>query len=73
MSVGAFLVASLPLLFFVKISVEAGYKELLSIPQATGALEVRHHIKAARGHFERSHVVFMPFSWIPLEQIQVAK
>ncbi len=73
MTFGAFLVASIPLLFFVKLSVEAGYQELLSIPQATGALEVRHHIKSARGHFERSRVVFMPFSWIPLEQIQVAK
>lgn len=68
-----FLVASIPLLLFVKVSVEAWYRELLSLPEATWAPEVRDHIRAARGHFERSRVVFFPFSWIPIEQIQIAK
>ena len=69
---GIFLACSLPLLYFVKSSIEHGYEELASLTHATGSLSLQEHVLAARGHFERAKVVFVPFSWIPFQTIDLA-
>ncbi len=72
LSLSLFCLFSLPLLFFVKVSMEAWYRELSEIKTAKTKDEVLAHILSARSHFERSYVVFFPFSWIPLDQISLA-
>lgn len=44
----------------------------MALTHATGGITPRDHVLAARGHFERAQVVFAPFSWIPVDKIQVA-
>ena len=72
LSFGLFIVCSLPLLYFVKTWIESGYRELLSLSHASWPLEIRAHALTARGYFERARVVFVPFSWIPLDQVDTA-
>ncbi len=67
-----FVLCSLPLLYFVKFSIESWYNELKSLSHATWSSDIRHHALMARGHFERAWVVFLPFSWIPIDTVDLA-
>ncbi len=67
-----FFACSVPLLFFVKTGIEQWYAQLSALSHATGSLAIQQHALSARGYFERAHIVFLPFSWIPMEQIELA-
>jgi len=62
----------IPLLWYIKFSLESGYMLLRGIPQASSLEMVRSDIHEARGYFERANFLFFPFSWIPHETIQLA-
>ncbi len=71
-SIAIFFVCSVPLLFFVKTGIERGYAELGALSHATGSIAIQEYALSARGYFERARVVFVPFSWIPMEKIHLA-
>jgi hypothetical protein len=65
-------VTMVPILLFVKYSVESGYEKLLSLRSATSMVEVHDTIHSARDDFERANFLFFPFSWIPSDTIDLA-
>jgi hypothetical protein len=71
-SLWLFFVCSFPLLYFIKMQITQGYTELLSLSKAKDTIEMRDHILSSRWDFERARVVFLPFSWIPLDTIRLA-
>lgn len=68
----AFFLMSVPLMYFVKMSIERWYRELANLTHATWSIAIQDHILSARWEFERARVVFFPFSWIPNEKIRLA-
>lgn len=63
---------TVPVLFFVKSSVENGYEKFLSLRHTNNLSEVRSILSSARDDFERANFLFIPFSWIPSEKIDIA-
>lgn len=61
-----------PVLWYVKISVQDGYLRLLSLPKAQNIAEAQQIVQGARMDFERANFLFLPFSWIPLETVDLA-
>lgn len=55
----------IPLLLYVKYSIDHGYAALVSLKEATSLREVQEKIRTARGDFERAGFFFLPFSWLP--------
>lgn len=60
-----------PMLFFIKFSVENGYNRLLTLKDAKNITEVKNIIQSSRSDFERAEFLFLPFSWIPLETVDL--
>lgn len=61
----------LPTIFYTKFSVENGYNTLKSLAYAKNMTEVQEKTTAARRDFERAQFLFLPFSWIPLETVDL--
>jgi hypothetical protein len=65
-------VTMVPILFFVKNSIENGYEKLLWLQNASNISEIRDIVDSARDDFERANFLFFPFSWIPSDTIDIA-
>lgn len=63
----------LPSIFYVKYSVEHGYNTLISLKNASNLQEIREKVQIAKGDFDRANFLFLPFSWIPNENIDLAR
>ncbi len=60
-----------PMLFFIKFSVENGYNRLLTLKDAQNISQVKRIIQDSRSDFERAEFLFLPFSWIPLDTVDL--
>lgn len=56
---------SIPLLLAIKFSVESGYNKLLSLREAHNIGDIQSKIQSAKSDFERADFLFLPFSWLP--------
>jgi hypothetical protein len=66
------LMVSMPMLFYVKFSLENGYKKLISLSSVVSASQAQEVIKSARADFERANFVFLPFSLAPIGPLGLA-
>ncbi len=73
MGFATLLALMLPSVLYVKYSVEHGYNTLLSLRDTTSLSEVREKIRTAKGDFDRANLLFLPFSWIPNDMVDLAK
>lgn len=70
--VATFLLLSVPTLFYVKYNIEDGYNRLIGLKNAENIGQVKSEILTARRNFERANFLFVPFSWIPNDMIDLA-
>lgn len=63
----------IPTILFVKFSIENGYNRLLTISQAKNIAEIKNIIRASKNDFERAEFLFFPFSWIPMDSVDLAQ
>lgn len=61
-----------PMLWYVKISIQDGYNKLLALPKVQNIAEAQNIVHEARMDFERANFLFLPFSWVPLETVDLA-
>ena len=71
-SLATILLTAFPILFYTKFLVETSYASLLSLGKTSSLNEVVEKIDTARSGFERAHILFFPFSWIPNDTIRLA-
>ena len=62
----------LPMIFFMKFSVESGYNKLLSLAKAENFSEMKKLTHSAKTDFERAEFLFLPFSWLPFDIVDTA-
>lgn len=67
------LLLTAPVLWYVKLSLEDGYAKLASLTRVTDVVEAKKVTSSARVSFERAHFLFLPFSWIPLEPVDLVR
>lgn len=60
-----------PTIFFIKFSLENGMKTLLSLRDAKNISEVKKKIHSAKNDFDRARFLFLPFSWIPNDSVDM--
>lgn len=60
-----------PIVFFVKFSLESGLHKLLSLRGANNFSEVKKTVYSAKNDFERAKFLFLPFSWIPVDSVDM--
>jgi hypothetical protein len=63
--VASFFVVSIPLVFYIKYTVEHGYNALMNLRFATDIADIQRDAMTAKGDFDRAGFLFLPFSWIP--------
>ena len=66
-----FLAISIPLVFYIKYTVEHGYQELLNLRYASSITDIQDRIASARSDFDRARFLFLPFSWLPGDTIDL--
>lgn len=62
-----------PTLFYVRYAVTDAYARLMTLSPSMTRIEMLETIHSARMGFERSHILFTPFSWIPEKHIKLAR
>ena len=65
------IVFSVPILSYVAYALNHGYTTLEHLAENRDITTIRNMIRSARGDFERSSFLLTPFSWIPLEQVDM--
>lgn len=63
---------TIPVLLFVRYSVLNGYEKLLSLKDQSQMVDVISIVNSARDDFERANFLFLPFSWIPSDTVDLA-
>ncbi len=71
-TVATLFLASFPILLYTKFLVETSYANLISLGKSSSVTEAVEKIDTARSGFERAHILFFPFSWIPNDMIRLA-
>ena len=71
-SLAMILFATFPTLFYTKFLVETSYQHLMNIGKSESIEAAFSSIDSARSGFERAHILFFPFSWIPNDTIRLA-
>lgn len=66
------LLTTIPTLFFIRYSVESGYDKLLSLRWQTDVQSIRTTVASARDDFERANFLYLPFSWLPSDTLDIA-
>lgn len=61
----------LPMIWFIKFSVESGYNRLLTLAGTKNMHELKSKINASKSDFERAEFLFLPFSWLPFETVDL--
>lgn len=61
----------LPMIWFIKFSVESGYNRLLLLREAKNFSEIKNSIQKSKQDFERANFFFAPFSWLPIETVDM--
>lgn len=72
-TLASFFLILVPIIFFIKFSVESGYNKLLHLTNAKNISELQALSHSAKTDFERADFLFLPFSWIPLDTVNVVK
>ncbi len=65
-------VMTVPVLWYVRYSVERAYNSLSTLGSMLTLEERKHIVFEAKRDFEKSRALFTPFSWIPLSQVELA-
>lgn len=60
-----------PLVFYIKFSLENGLHKLLSLRNVSSFSEVKKTVHSAKNDFERAKFLFLPFSWIPIDTVDM--
>ena len=63
----------IPVLSYVVYALNHGYSTLETITETRDPNTIRTIIRSARWDFERANFLFTPFSWIPLDQIDLIR
>lgn len=67
------LVFTIPVLSYIAYALNHAYSTLEHITDTRNPDTIRTMIRSARGDFERSNFLFTPFSWIPMDRIDVVQ
>jgi hypothetical protein len=71
-SVLTLFILTTPTLFYVRYAVTDAYARLMTLSPSMTRIEMLETIHSARMGFERSYILFTPFSWIPEKHIKLA-
>lgn len=71
--IATFLAICLPMIGYIKYSIDHGYRALASLGSASSLKDIQDAIRTAKGDFERAEFLFLPFSWLPGETVDTAR
>lgn len=71
MTMATIFLTVLPIIFFIKFSIENGIETIASLKNSQNLSDFKSRVHSAKTDFDRAHFLFLPFSWIPIDSVDM--